>query len=227
MTFQIVSTQQASSLHGIKFCIYGRSSAGKTRLCATAPTPIIISAEHGMLSLRQLNLPCIVIDNLATFEDVGKWLWSSAEARQFHTVCVDSATEIAQQVLTNELANNKDGRKAYGAMNNEIMRVLRNYRNLPNHHVYFSAHQDWDTDGTTGRTSFRPGMPGKTLTQELPYLFDEIFQLHVYEDQNKNQLRALRTAMDMQYDAKDRSGMLAPWEPADLTHIITKILRTT
>ncbi len=226
MTFQIISTRDATLNHGVKVSVYGRSSAGKTRLCATAPSPFIISAEYGLLSLASFNLPAVEIDTLDRFEDVGKWLWSSKEARQFHTVCVDSATEIAGRVLDYEMANNKDGRKAYGNTNIEIMRVLRNYRNLPNHHVYFSAHQSWDTDTTTSRTSFRPGMPGKTLTQEFPYLFDEIFHLHVYDDANGKPQRALRTAMDMQYDAKDRSGKLAPWEPADLTHIINKILRT-
>jgi hypothetical protein len=220
------STSQMALTTGVKFCVYGRSSAGKTKLISTALqwSPFVVSAEKGTLSLKKFNVPAIEITTFTQFEDVCKWAWSSAEARQFGLICVDSATDIADTLLADNLKKQKDGRKAYGDTNQEILRMLRNYRDLPNHHVYFSAWQEWDTDQGTGRTSFRPSMPGKTLTAAFPYLFDEIFQLHVWNDANNVPQRGLRCHPDFQYDAKDRSGMLDMWEQPDLNQVLTKIL---
>ena len=38
---------------GVKVLVYGQAGAGKTRLIQTLPTPVIISAEGGLLSLRE------------------------------------------------------------------------------------------------------------------------------------------------------------------------------
>ena len=67
-------------------------------------------------------------------------------------------------------------------------------------------------------------MPGQKLGQQIPYFFDEVFQLFVYQDPNtKQEIRALRTKKDAQFEAKDRSGALDEWEQPDLTAIFKKI----
>ena len=53
-------------LRGIKCLVYGESGVGKTVLCSTAPDPIIISAESGLLSLRKKDIPVIEINSLKT-----------------------------------------------------------------------------------------------------------------------------------------------------------------
>ena len=56
MALKFTTTNQAAQLHGVKALVYGPSGAGKTTLCATAPAPIIISAEAGLLSLLLFGL---------------------------------------------------------------------------------------------------------------------------------------------------------------------------
>lgn len=225
MQAPLVSTAQAGTIHGVKIIVYGRAGVGKTRMIRTAPNPVILSAENGLLSLRKFNLPVWIINSLADLHMAYQWAWQSAEAQQFETVCLDSVSEIAEVVLAAEKAKSKDGRAAYGQTNDQILQLFRAFRNLPNKHVYFTAKQEWDKDEQSGLMLNRPQMPGKTLTVAIPYMFDEIFQLVVSRDQKGQEISALRCRPDHQNEAKDRSGTLAEWEPPDLNHIFGKIMR--
>ncbi len=213
-------------VRGVKAGVYGMAGSGKTVLCATAPSPFVISAEKGLLSLRRWRIPYVEVKTLPELQGIHAWIIGSAEARQFGTFCVDSMTEIAETCLTSEKQMNKDGRAAYGQTNEKIMAVFRSLRDLDGPNVYFTAQQEWDKEEATGLTKWRPSMPGRVLTQRMPYFFDELFQLNVGKDAQGQEYRALRTKPDHQHDAKDRSGMLAEWEPADLNYIFRKVTGT-
>ena len=166
------------AINGLKVLVYGEAGAGKTTLIKTLPKPVILSAEGGLLSLRKENLPFIEIHTVEELRDAAKWLETSAEAKQFESVALDSISEIAEVVLSNEKTLNKDGRAAYGNMNDIMAKVIRSFRDLTNKHVYFSAKMEKAQD-ETGAMLFAPSMPGKTLTQGLPFFFDEVFALRV------------------------------------------------
>ena len=74
-----------------------------------------------------------------------------------------------------------------------------------------------------GRILYNPAMPGKSLTQGLPYYVDLLMALRVERDADGNAHRALLTDSDGLWQAKDRSGKLAQWEAPDLGEIIAKI----
>lgn len=218
--------------HGAKMMIYGGSGMGKTRLTASAPAPIIISAERGLLSLRQFNLPAIEIDNYGQAKDTLYWLSSSHEARQFGTVLLDTVSELAEKFLTEEKKkkNATAHGRAWGETSDHIVQLFRDYRDLQGKHVVFLAKQEWGTDNTGARYN-QPSFPGKALANAAPYFFDEVLQLFNWTDPTTNvKYRLLRTQPDLQNVAKDRSGMLAEFENADpatgggLTVIINKML---
>ena len=77
-----------------------------------------------------------------------------------------------------------------------------------------------------GRIVLAPDTPGNKLAEKLPYLFDEVFFLHVGRGEDGEIKRALLTSNDGKRVAKDRSGKLAQWEPANLTTLHTKIMET-
>jgi hypothetical protein len=224
MPITIISTATISQSHGVKVCVYGRSGTGKTRLCATAPAPVILSAENGLLSLRQYNLPAIQINNYFDLQEAYNWAMQSHEARQFHTICLDSVSEIAETILGEEKKGVKDPRKAYGATQDQVLALLRNFRDMPYKHVYFVAKQWKVKDEGSGLLFNSAAMPGQQLPQHIPYFFDELFQLVIGKDNQGQSFRALRTQPDPQNDAKDRSGVLNEWEPADLSYIFNKIM---
>lgn len=234
---QLRSVNQLTKSHGVKCIVYGKPKIGKTMLVGTCPNPIVISAERGLLSLRRDfgHLPGVEIACLQDLIDVHAWAFGSVEARQFDTICLDSISEIAEVVLlaakqseVTGAAREKrklNGFKAYADLNDQVMKVFRDFRDFAHKHVYFVAKEEWDKDEQTGMYTFRPSMPGKQLTMQLPYMFDEIFQIVKYKDQQSGQeMRALRTRSDNMNVAGDRSGRLDEWERPDLSHVFNKIL---
>lgn len=216
---RIETTRGASANDGVKMMVYGLAGTGKTRLTATAPRPIVLSAEQGLLSLNELDIPFIRIKSLAELTAARQFIQND---NRFWTACLDSASEIAELCLQDLKANNRDPRKAYGDMAQDVLNEVRAWRDLRGKHVLFIMKQGRIKDEQTGVLMNGPLMPGQQLDQHMPYMFDECFQL-VVQSMNGQTRSALRTQRDHQNEAKDRSGRLDMWEPPNLTHIIQKI----
>jgi len=210
------------SAAGVKLLVYGNAGVGKTSLMATLPDAVILSAEGGLLSIQGADMPFIEINSMDTLKEAYQWLANSQEAAQFKSVGLDSISEIAEVVLNHEKKLTKDPRQAYGAMQEQMTDIIRAFRDLPGRHVYFTAKCEKATD-EQGRMLYAPSMPGNKTGQQLPYFFDEVLALRAERDAEGNVQRALMTQTDGLWQAKDRSGKLQMWEPADLGAIIQKI----
>jgi hypothetical protein len=225
MSVKLTTARQAAIDNGIKVLVYGNAGAGKTRLCATAPNPVIISAESGLLSLRDTDIPVIEVRSMADLHDAYAVV-SEGDGKDFEWVCLDSLSEIAEVVLTAEKALTKDPRKAYGELSDQMTQLVKAFRDLPGRNVYMSAKLERQKDEATGAVLYAPSMPGQKLGQALPYLFDEVFALRVEKDAEGKPSRWLQTASDLQYLAKDRSGALDLFESPDIAALAAKIRAT-
>ena len=210
------------SANGVKVLVYGQAGAGKTSLIKTLPSPIVLSAEGGLLSIQDADIPYIEIDGMEALKESYTWLTESAEAKGFKSVALDSISEIAEVVLNAEKKATKDPRQAYGAMQEQMADIIRAFRDLPNRHVYMSAKLEKQQD-EMGRILYSPSMPGNKTGQSLPYFFDEVLALRIERDTDGNTQRALMCDSDGLWLAKDRSGKLGSWEAPDLTAVIAKI----
>ena len=204
----------------VKLLVYGQAGAGKTCLIPTLPNCIVLSAEGGLLSIQGSNLPFIEIKGAEDLREAYRWLTKSQEAEGFDAVAIDSISEIAELILAGELDGKKDGRQAYGEMNRQMIAIIRSFRDLPKT-IYMTAKLDKVAD-ETGKVLYSPSMPGKTLTQELPYFFDEVLALRI-EKTADGESRVLQCQSDGSWLAKDRSGKLSFFETPDLGEIISKI----
>lgn len=219
---EVFDTYMAPNI-GVKALVYGKAGIGKTRLCASAPKPIIISAEGGLLSLRKMHVHAIAVSSIAMLRAALAFCMS-AQGQQYLTICLDSITEIAERTLAFEQSNQSNGQRAYGDMAKDILTIFREFRDLPRH-VIFTAQMGNYKDGLTGAVMYGPSFPGQQLDQKVPYMFDEMFQLHSFKNvQTGEDYTAVRTRPDNQYEAKDRSGALDPWEYPDATNIFNKIM---
>ena len=218
---RMISTKDYAA-NGIKILVHGQAGIGKTCLCASLPDPVILSAESGLLSLSGLDLPAIEIRTIDDLSEAYQWIAESDEAKQYKSICLDSISEIAEVVLTNEKGKEKDPRKVYGNLQDIMSDLMRAFRDLPGRNVYFSAKQERVQD-ENGRILFGPSMPGQKLAQQIPYLFDEVFSYQMVRDENNVPKRVLLTQPDGISVAKDRSGRLDLWEEPDLGKIISKI----
>jgi len=154
-------------------------------------------------------------------------LLTSDQGAEYESICIDSISELAEKMLGDYSSQYADGRKAYGKLNEEFMKLLRKFRDIPNKNVVFIAKQNRVEDSHTGITTFGPSMPGKTLNREMPYLTDEVFCLRIgtmlVEGVNE-EYRYLQTQPSITHDAKDRSGKLRDKERPDLNMVIKKIM---
>ena len=217
-----VKTTGSLAANGVKVLVYGQAGAGKTSLVKTLPKPIVLSAEGGLLSIQDADLPFIEISDMETLKEAYSWLAASEEAQQYQSVALDSISEIAEVVLNAEKKATKDPRQAYGAMQEQMADIIRAFRDLPGRHVYMSAKLE-KTQDEMGRVLYAPSMPGNKTGQALPYFFDEVLALRVEKDGEGVTQRALMCDSDGLWLAKDRSGKLEAWEAPDLGAIIAKM----
>jgi phage nucleotide-binding protein len=214
---QIISTKK--EIHWVKMLCYGESGVGKTSLCATAPAPLIISAEQGLLSLRKHDIAAIEVSKLAEVKEAYRLALKS----EYQTVCLDSLSELGEALLSEFKRGTKDPRQAYGQMNDEMAVLTRMFRDIPNKHVFFIAKQTRMVDEQTGKVSYSPSMPGKSFAIGVPYFFDIVACMRIGK-REKEEYRYLQTQPSLQYEAKDRSGSLSREEEPDLTKLFNKVI---
>ncbi|NDF33167.1 MAG: ATP-binding protein [Euryarchaeota archaeon] len=218
MAIKLNSTS-AIAATGVKILVYGQAGAGKTTLITTLPNPIILSAEGGLLSIRDADLPFIEIGNMGDLKEAYSWLMQNS--KDYSSVAIDSISEIAEVVLNFEKKQAKDPRQAYSAMQEQMTDLIRAFRDLPMH-VLMTAKLEKMQD-EMGRILYAPSMPGNKTGQQLPYFFDEVLALRIEKDSDGNAWRGLKCHADASWQAKDRSGKLEEWEEPDLSKLITKI----
>lgn len=220
MAINLKSTSDLSA-NGVKALVYGQAGAGKTTLAATMPHPVILSAEGGLLSIKDSGVPYLEISTMSDLWEAYEWL-TEGGGQEYQSVVLDSISEIAEVCLNSEKKVNKDPRAAYGEMQTQMADIIRAFRDLPGRHVLMTAKVEKTAD-EMGRILYSPSMPGNKTGQSLPYFFDLVLALRVEKDAEGVSQRALLCDSDGLWLAKDRSGKLDAWEPADFGAIIEKI----
>lgn len=229
-----MTVEEAVDEDGCKILVYGGSGSGKTVLCSTTgKSTLIISAERGLKSLVKLSrdfpkrfkkIRIVKVESLADLKAVKKELKRKKICKW---IALDSASEIAEQVLEYEKENNRDPRKAYGNMQDEILKLIRQIRDLEGYNVIVTAKQQYLEDSDAGGFKYMPLFPGRKLHQLIPYMFDEVFALRVESEEdsdgNVTEERWLQTGRDSNYDCKDRSGVLDMFEEPNLKLIENKM----
>lgn len=222
----VVAAHTLAMRFGIKAVIFGPPGSGKTPLLETAPRPIALITEPGMLSMRKSNLPCWnAINSPKEIEEFFKWLRSSNEAKNYDTVCMDSLSQMAELIIREELGRNKDGRKAYGEMSRRVMDHLEFLFYMPQKHTALLCKQAV-IDGANEAKVRIPSFPGQDLGVKVPHLFDAFWHLDKHRIPGVAQpTRALLTQANFSTMARDRSGLLNEYEPADLSQVFHKAMQ--
>lgn len=190
---------------GVKCIIYGGAGVGKTRTIATAPSPIIISAEEGLLSLMEVEIPYIEVKTLQDLDDAYNLLKKDA-GQTYKTIGLDSLSEIAETLIAQELPKHKDGRQAYAALAQAMIPMLKKFRDLKDVNTVFSCKKIDVKDEETGTVTTELMLPGNVLSNQVPYIVDELF----YMDVDRKGIPFLQVKPSRKVFAKDRSGALDP-----------------
>lgn len=221
---QLRPASQLAQRFGVKAVLYGGPGSGKTPMMNTAPRPVLLAAEPGLLSMRNSNVPTWEAPTVEKIDEFFVWLKTSAEARNFDTVGFDSISQIAELVLKQEKdpKRNKDGRAAYGKMADKVFDWCNDLYYAPQKHIVLIAKQGIE-DGSGLK---KPFFPGQDLNVRIPHMFDAILHLGLHNLPGMAQpVKAIRCWQDFQYTARDRSGNLAELEPPDLGQLFNKAMQ--
>lgn len=222
---QLKSASQLAQRYGCKAVAYGPPGSGKTPAIKTAPRPVMLAVEPGLLSMRDAhNVPCWEGYTYDKIEEFFKWLYQSSEAKNFDTVAIDSGSQMAEIYLTRQLAKQKDGRKAYGEMSIEMMAHFNALYYMPQKHIYMICKQGIIEENEKQKR--RPFFPGQDLNVKVPHLFDAV--LHIDKAMPPGcamPVACIRTASTFDILARDRSGNLAEYEPLDLGALFAKAMQ--
>lgn len=197
--------------------VCGGAGTGKTRLCATAPNPIIISAESGLLSLSDVDCDYVEINSLKQLDEAYR---EFKKNNDYDTICLDSLSEIAEVLLVELKPQFKDGRQAYMALADAMMPMLRRFRDIKGKHTIFTSKMVVIQDEESGKVTEELLMPGRVLPTQIPYMVDEFFHLVV----DRKGVSSIQTTPDRTRFAKDRSGALDASEAPNMTNVIEKIM---
>src|ERR1700677_1235748 len=160
---------------GVKAVIYGPAGSGKTPIINTAPRPLLLATEPGLLSMRTSNVPTFCGYSASAIDEFFQWFFQSAETKNFDTLAIDSTSQMAEVYLQAALKTNKHGLAAYGEMATNTLKHLNTLYFTQYKHTYLIAKQEIISEN--GLTIRRPYYPGKQLPVELPHKYDQILHL--------------------------------------------------
>lgn len=159
------------SLDFAKVVLYGPPGSGKTTMGAGFPDVLILSAESGLLSVRDKKLDVWTIDAWEDLEEAFGFL--KAGGHKYRSVVIDSLTEM-QKKLNEHIVRKFPGKRRdyedlmsqsdWGYSIDRFRRMCRAFRDLPMNVVFIALDQ---TEITEEETFVKPALSGKTLSDEL------------------------------------------------------------
>lgn len=244
---RVTSTKDENTTRAV-FILYGPSGAGKTYQARTVKSPIILSYESGLGSLKDLDIATIDMtkddegkplgpqERIKKIEAVYAWLIRPEQQKKYDTVYVDSITEIGELIFQVEEAKfknkalaegkNYDLRQPYGPTFTELSRFVKAFRDMPHYDVVFSCLDSSGENEDTGIREIMLNLPGSKCKRQIPGLVDHVFYLDAKEDKDKKIQRMFLTEATAKVYAKNRAPQsidLKKYEDADLGKLINKL----
>ncbi|MCK5607277.1 AAA family ATPase, partial [Candidatus Pacearchaeota archaeon] len=148
------------------------------------------------------------------------WLVSGTD---YENIFVDSLTEIAELIVTEadiKYPDTRNGLQKWGHYNKVLKQFIKNLRDFNNYNVVVTCLQKTEKDESSRRSNI-PDVSG-SLAGKLPQFFDFVFNLRIFNKEDKD-VRALMTTASDAYTCKDRSGKLNMYEKPDLQMILNSI----
>lgn len=207
-----------AQLYGCKAIVYGAPGSAKTPLINTAPRPVMLACEPGMLSMRGSNVPTCQAFTPEACDDFFKWFFNSKEVANYDTLAIDSVSQLADIYLQAALKKLKHGLQAYGSMATSVMDHMRPLFFFPQKHTYLICKQ------SVGEGMARPMFPGNQLNVEIPHMYDFILHLGIKNVPGIGQVKAFQCNESFDFLCRNRTGNLSDYEQPDFGALVRKAM---
>ncbi|MCL4473534.1 MAG: ATP-binding protein [Actinobacteria bacterium] len=212
----------------LKLVVYGDSGVGKTVFGSTAPKPLYISCEAGLLSIADKNIDVVEIgtwpDLVAAFELL------KSGSHPYKSVVLDSLTELQKKHQDYLLSKNGQPRLSMQGWGDNIQatrKVCRTFRDLPMNVILIALAGEIAGEDGSGTPRKRFALNGKDLPNEVMGFFDLVGYMFTRDEKDDaGQVitkRAIRFQSNEFIPAKDRSGKLDSLEPPNFMTIYDKV----
>lgn len=231
MSIEIKKMSDIQKDQGIKILIHGPTNSGKTYSLRTLPNHdkcIVISAEGGLIRVAEecKTMNAIEVKSIDDMREVHSYIKEHHDL--YDTIVMDSGTDIAERSLEEHLGkkttdgNKAHGMQAYGNTQDEIIKMMKSFRDLTNKNVLIICQQEKLIVEEHG-LFYGPSMPGKKLANKLPYLFDLVGCMRMRTNEKGEIERRIQFHAEETYICKDRTGKLNQYEEVDWSIIFNKI----
>ena len=204
MSFIIKSTKDVHS-DGVKVLLFGTSGIGKSSQLGTLDgKTLILSAESGLLVLKDKDIDVIDIDSIAGLAEVYSAI-KDGELK-YDNICLDSLSEMGD-ILINELESDdyfgdpSNTFPKWSEYSKRIIKIVKMFRDLKGFNVFFTALSEPVEAG--GSIKYLPMIPAKKAQAKLVSLFDEVYYYHFDKDNN----RVIHTVGSNMYEGKSRADL--------------------
>jgi hypothetical protein len=230
----------------------GKTTSLRT-LKPEADKTIICVSERGTVPLRKHKFRCLPLDCwddarviIGYFRTIGKGEPNDAIQNavnvckilvidglsELHDQCVRNIVEVDKKALAAARGKGKAdknyedqmGLEDWGLYKSRMLNMISAFCHL-SVHVIFTSLSAWSKDKEGGDTYRTPGLSGKAAL-ECPRFFDLVLHMEAAKDSDGKHTCVWRTFNDGRIIAKDATGDLAPFEPADWMTVFGKILGT-
>ena len=204
MEFKIKNTSNAAS-DGVKVLMFGKSGIGKTSQFGTlSGKTLILSAESGLLVLKDKDIDVIDIESISGLADV--YLALKDGKLEYDNVGLDSLSEIGDMLINELEADDYYGDPSntfpkWGEYSKRMIKIVKMFRDLKGFNVIFTALAE--PMENNGSIVYMPMIPAKKAQSKLVSLFDEV----MYYAYDKDGNRVLHTSGSSTYEAKSRSSL--------------------
>ncbi len=212
-----------AQLLGVKSIVYGPAGSGKTPIINTAPRPVLLACEPGLLSMRGSTVPTFIAPDAKKIDEFWDWVFGSNETKNFDTIAVDSVSQMAETYLERANKDNKHGLAAYGQMATDVLKQLDRLYFLQHKHTYLVAKLEIK-NGAVGSFS-RPYYPGQQLPVAMPHKYDQILHLDIHNVPSVGQVKSFQCQSTIDVMARDRTGRLDMFEQPDFGALVRKAMR--
>lgn len=151
-----------------------------------------------------------------------------AESGEIRVVVLDTASEIADRIITSWIDKGMDTRQAYGKIVGEVLTPIRRLISLTPQGVWFICicHEIGPEKEEKTGNLLRGGplMPGKRLPRQLPPKFNLVLRAAVSSDIGEETRVYRCNPTDPHFIMKDREGVVPREMPMELAPIVFRLL---